>query len=339
MIFKKTFLAAAAMLVAFSGASFAQAPVSFAGKTITLFISSDNAGGYDSYSRLLARHIGRYIPGNPTVIPQNMPGGGGLRVAQYIYSVAEKDGTKVGNLRPSNMLDAVLGIRGGEIDPEKFEWIGNMSSDTDTCSFWHTAGVKTFEDLRNKEVLVGASGQGAQNYSFPKAINYVLGTKMKIILGYQGMNDRMLAVERGELQGNCGVNAASLVALQKKFVDSGELIPVIQSGTHPFPLLKSVPLTQSYAKTDEQRTLLLAIFSQMDIARIFALPPGTPKNIVETFRTAFNAAMQDKTLIAEAQKQTLDLDALDGSGVAKVVAQMAGLSPELKKKAREAIGE
>lgn len=311
---------------------------SFSGKTIFFLVSSDAGGGYDVYTRLLARHMGRHISGEPTTVVQNMPGGGGLRVAQYIYSVAEKDGTKIGNLRASNMLDSVLGIRGEDLDPTKFNWIGNMAGDTDVCSFWRTSGVRKFDDLLNKEVLVGASGKGAQNYMFASAINHVLGAKMKIVLGYKGMGDRILAMERGELQGNCGMNASSLTSLQGDRLASGELIPVVQSGSKPYPALKDVPLTNSYAKTPEQRRILDVIFNQMDIARTFALPPGTPAAIVDQMREAFSKSMEDPQLLADAQKQKLDITPTSGQGVSQVISDMAAISPQLKKDVRAAIG-
>jgi tripartite-type tricarboxylate transporter receptor subunit TctC len=335
---KASILALAAVMAPGLSLGAARADDLFAGKTISLLASSAPGGGYDSYTRLLARFIGKYIPGKPTVVVQNMPGGGGLRVAQYIYSVAEKDGTKIGNLRGSNMLDSILNIRGGDIDPRKYEWLGNMASDTDICSFWHTAGVHSFADLQNKETLIGGSGKGAQNYSFPSAINHVLGTKMKIILGYQGMGDRIIAMQHGELQGNCGMNASSLTSLQPQLLSSGQLIPIMQSGTHPYPALKDVPLTQSFAKTDKQRKILTTIFSQMDIARTFATPPGTPRDRVEALRTAFMQALKDPDLIAQAKKEKLDLDPMGGDEVAKVIADMADIDAALKQEVRTAIG-
>ena len=311
----------------------------YAGKTITFIASSTPGPGYDAYTRLLARHIRKYIPGAPTIVVKNEPGGGGLRVGETIYSVAEKDGTKVGNLRASSLLDLILDIRDGYIDPNKYDWIGSMASDTDLCSFWYTAGVHSFADLQKKEVIIGASGVGAQNYSFPNAINHILHTKMKIILGYKGMADRMLAVERGELQGNCGINSSSMISEHPDLLSDGKLIPIMQSGLHPYSALPDVPLTQSFATTEEQKRILVTIFSQMEIARVFAAPPGTPQDRVEILRKAFMQAMNDPELISEAKGMRLDLDPMSGGNVAEVVAKMADLSPELKAQVRAAIGD
>ena len=213
-----------------------------------------------------------------------------------------------------------------------------MAGDTDVCSFSPAAGVKTFDDLLKKQVLVGASGKGAQAYSFPNAINRVLGTKMKIILGYKGAGDRILAVERGELQGNCGINGSTLSSSYGQLLKQGKLIPVIQSGVEPYPTLKDVPLTQSFAKTEEQRDVLEAIFSQMAIARTYAFPPGTPADRVQTVRTAFDAAMKDAGMLAEAKKVKIDISPYSGDQTAKLMAKLVAMKPSVKAKAKAAIG-
>ncbi len=310
----------------------------YAGKTISMLVSSDPGGGYDTYGRLLARHYPKYIPGAPTIVVQNQPGGGGLRAAQQIYT-AQPDGLRIGNLRASNLLDSILGIRGPEINPTAYEWIGNMASDTDLCSYWHTAGVKTFEDLKTKEILVGGSGKGAQNYSFPNAINSVLGTKMKIILGYKGMGDRILALERGELQGNCGINSSSMMALHPQLIAEGKIVPIMQSGLRPYSAFPNVPLTQSFAKTEREKKILVAIFSQMDIARIFAAPPKTPADRMKILREGFMNALKDPGLVEEAKKLRIDLDPMDWEEVSKIVADMANLPDDLKAEVRAAIGD
>ncbi len=310
----------------------------YSGKTLTILVASDAGGGYDTYTRLLARYIPKYIPGGPSIIVQDEPGGGGLRASQQIYAVAEKDGTKIGNLRASNMLDSILNVRGGEIDPTKFQWLGNMASDTDLCTFSKTAGVTSFDDLKKKQVTIGASGTGSQGYSFPNAMNVVLHTQMKIIAGYKGTGDRIIAVQQGELQGNCGMNASTVTSLYPQMLADGELIPIMQSGLHPYSSLPNVPLTQSFATNDQQKQILNSIYSQMDIARVFAAPPGTPKERVDILRNAFMQAMNDPALIDEAKKMKLDLDPASGEDVAKIVAQMANLTPELKAEVRKALG-
>lgn len=334
----RSVVAATLATVCLSVTAAAAAPPFYAGKTINLTVSSDTGGGYDTYSRLLARHLPQHIPGKPIIVVQNMPGGGGLRSAQFLYEVAPRDGTAIGNIRASNVLDAVLGIR-GDIDPSKYEWIGNMTSDTDVCSFSKASGVRTFADLKKKEVIVGASGKGAQNFSFPNAINHVLGTKMKIVLGYKGAADRILAVERGELQGNCGINASTITSSWPQLLANGALVAVTQSGLKPYSALPKVPMTQSFAETDDQRKILDAIFGQMAIARTYAVPPATQQERIAILRTAFMETMNDPALKDDAKKSKVDLDPNSGEEVAKIIADLAGLPDALKKKARAAISE
>ncbi len=311
----------------------------YAGKTLTIIVSSDAGGGYDVYARLLARFLAKYIPGSPTIVVQDEPGAGGLRAAQEIYAVAEKDGTKIGYLRGSSMLDSVLVIRGQEIDPTKFVWIGNMAGDTDLCSFWHTSGVQSFQDLKDKEVLVGASGNGSQGYIFANAMNNLLHTKMKIISGYKGTGDRIIALQQGELQGNCGMNASTVTAIYSSLLSSGQLVPVVQSGLRPYPSLPNVPLTQSFAMTDDQRQVLTTISSQLEISRVYAAPPGIPADRAEILRKAFMQAVADPDLLSEAKKAKLDINPSSGEEVAKIVADMSGISAASKKEARAALSE
>jgi tripartite-type tricarboxylate transporter receptor subunit TctC len=214
-----------------------------------------------------------------------------------------------------------------------------MASDTDLCAFWYTAGVHSFDDLTQKEVIVGSSGQGAQNYAFPNAFNHILHTKMKIVVGYKGVPDRMLAMERGELQGNCGMSSSSIMSQYAQLIADGKLIPIMQSGLHPYPALPDVPLTQSFATTDDQRRVLMAIFSQMEIQRVYALPPGTPQDRVEILRQAFMQALNDPSLIDEAKQLKYGLNPMSGEEVAKVIADMSNLPPELKAEVRAAIGD
>lgn len=332
-------VAIAALAICLLAPGVARASDFYSGKTITFVVSSDAGGGYDINTRLLARYMQKYIPGAPSMVVQNEPGGGGLRGAQEIYAVVDKDGTKIGNLRAGNMLDAVLNIRGGEIDPNKYEWIGNIASDTDVCSFWYTSGVRSFEDLKTRQVLVGASGTGSQGYDFPSAMNYTLHTQMKLITGYKGIADRILAMQQGELQGACGINASSITSIYSQLISAGQLIPIAQSGLHPYVALPAVPLSQSFATTDNQRRILATIFSQMEIARVYAAPPGTPKDRVAMLRKAFMQALSDPELIDEAKKMKFDINPISGEEVEKVVAEMSDLSPELKTQVRAAIGD
>jgi len=309
----------------------------YSGRQLKIIIGSDVGGGYDTYGRLLARHIGNAIPGKPSTLVLNMPGAGGLKSVQYTYTVANKNGTEIANIRASNMLDSVLGIRGKEIDPAKFTWVGSMASDTDVCIFTKASGVRSFADMLAKETTVGGTGKGAQAFSFPNAINQVLGTKMKIILGYKGTGDRVLAMERGELSGSCGINGSTFIAVLSRQYKAGTLIPVMQSGLSANPDLKDVPLTLSYAK-GEQRDILEGVFSQMQIARPYAGPPGMAGDKLAILRKAFDDTMKDGKFLADAKKVKVVISPTDGPGAEAIIAKMTRMSPDLRKKVRAAIG-
>ncbi|HTI88503.1 MAG TPA: tripartite tricarboxylate transporter substrate-binding protein [Alphaproteobacteria bacterium] len=310
----------------------------FAGKTVSLLVSSDPSGGFDTYTRLLAPYLQKYLPGKPTMVVQNMPGGGGLRVAQYMYSVAEKDGTKIGNVRAANALDSMLNIRGGDMDPTRFQWVGNMNGDTLVCEFSDTSGIRTVEDLRSRPTIVGSTGKGGDNYSMPNALNYVLGTKMKIVLGYQGTGDRVLASQRGEIDGLCGINASTLNTLED-LIKSGKLLTIVQGGRKPYVTIPDVPMAQSYARTDRERQILDAVFSTAAVARTYALPPGTQKDRVDTIREAFMKATRDPEMIAQATKMKIEVDPMPGEDLQRYIADMAKLPPEMKKEVITSLGE
>jgi tripartite-type tricarboxylate transporter receptor subunit TctC len=329
---------ASAMLVAFTALP-AAAEDFYAGKSLKLTVSSDPGGGYDLYTRLLARYIPRYLPGAPTAIVQNRPGAGGLSGAHYLYQNAPRDGTEFGEIHATTMLDSILGIAGEEIDPTKYFWVGAMASDADVCSFWKTSGIRTFEDMLTKPSVIGSPGKGDQAFTFPTAINNVLGTRMKIVLGYKGTGDRLLALERGELTGSCGINGSTLLSVAQKQIADGSLIPVVQSGIGPQKAFPNVPLTQIYAKTEEQRLILETIFSQMKIARAYAAPPGLPPERVALLRAAFSKTVQDPELIAEAERLKIDISPSSGEEVQQLIGTLAHLSPDLKHKVAAAIGD
>jgi tripartite-type tricarboxylate transporter receptor subunit TctC len=316
----------------------AQSKEYYEGRTISLLVSSDPSGGYDTYTRLLAPYIQKYIPGKPTMVVQNMPGAGGLRVMQYMYAVAEKDGTKIGNVRATNALDSILNLRGGDIDPNRFQWVGNMDGDSLVCDFSDKSGIRSVDDLRKRETIVGSTGKGGDNYSMPNTMNYVLGTKMKIVLGYQGTADRVLATQRGELDGLCGINASSL-STHEDLIKSGKLITIVQAGNKPFLTIPDVPMAQKYARNDRELKILEAVFSTTAIGRTYALPPGTPKEQVNIIRTAFMKANRDPGIIEQATKMRIEIDPMSGEDLQKYISGMANLSGDMKKEVITSLGE
>ena len=213
-----------------------------------------------------------------------------------------------------------------------------MTTDTDLCTFWYTSGVHSFDDLKTKEVLIGAAGTGSQGYSFPHAIDYALHTQMKIIPGYKGTGDRILAMQQGEIQGGCGMNASTVTSIYPQLLAAGQLVPIMQTGLHPYSALPNVPLTLSFATTDDERRILTSISSEMDIARIFAAPPELRRTASRFYAKPSLQAMSDPDLIDEAKKMRLDLNPMSGEEVAKIVAGMSDISAEFKAELRAAMG-
>lgn len=309
----------------------------YAGKTVKIGVSSNAGGGYDLYTRLLGRYIARYLPGNPAIVVQNIPGGGGLKAAHDLYSNAAKDGTEFSEIHATTMLNSILGIAGKEIDPTRYVWVGSMASDDDVCSFWKTSGIHSFKDMETKPSIVGATGTGSQSFTFPHAINEIMGTKMKIVLGYKGTGDRLLALERGEITGSCGINASTLKSVAARQIGSGSLIPIVQSGLKPHPSFPDVPLTLSYAKTPEQHKIMETIFSQMQIARAYAAPPDLPPERARVLREAFMKSVHDPALLTESKKLKIDILPSTGEEVQDLIAGLAGIPDELKMKVKAAI--
>ena len=330
---------ATAMLLSLGAGLPAVAEDYYAGKSVKLTVSSDPGGGYDLYTRLLARFLPRYLPGAPSAIVQNRPGAGGLNGARYLYQTAPKDGTEFGEIHATTMFDSILGIAGEEVEPTKYVWVGSMASDTDVCSFWKTSGIRSFEDMQTKPSIIGAPGKGDQAFTFPNAINNVLGTKMKIVLGYKGTGDRLLALERGELTGSCGINGSTLLSVAQKQIGDGSFVPVVQSGLVPSKAFPDLPMTLSYAKTPEQRAVLEPIFSQMAIARAYAAPPGMAPDRVAMLRSAFWSAVQDPEMVAEAERLKIQISPMHGEDVQRLIAKLAGLPADVKRKVATALGD
>jgi hypothetical protein len=237
------------------------------------------------------------------------------------------------------MFSAILGIAGEEIDPTKYAWIGSMASDTDVCSFWKTSGIRTFQDMQTKDSVIGAPGKSDQAFTFPNAINRVLGTRMKIVLGYKGTGDRLLALERGELTGSCGINGSTMKSVAAKPLEDGSLIPVVQSGLTPSAAFPNLPLTLTYAKTDAQRQILEPIFSQMAIARAYAAPPGLAPERVAELRAAFWNTVNDPELKSDAAKANIEISPMRGEAVQALIAKLAATPAALKPKIAAAISE
>jgi tripartite-type tricarboxylate transporter receptor subunit TctC len=327
-------VAIAAIALALPPAANAQGVADFyKGKTVELLIGYSGGGGYDVYARLLARHMGRHIPGNPTVVPRNMPGAGSLVLANWLYNVGPKDGTAFGIIGRGTPFDPLLGIQAAKFDPAKYLWLGSMNNEVSVCVSWHTSGVTRYEQLLQKELVVGGTGPSADTDQFPRITNAVLGTKFRIVSGYPGGNDISLAMERGEVGGRCGWSWSSVVSTRMNWFKEKRINVLMQLALEKHDDLPDVPLVVDLAKNAEQRAILRLIFARQALGRPFLGPPGVPADRAAALQTAFMETMKDKAFLAEADKAQLEITPLNGATIQKIMEEGAKTDPAVLKRA------
>jgi tripartite-type tricarboxylate transporter receptor subunit TctC len=282
----------------------------YKGKNVTFIIGGSGlSGGYDTYSRLIAAHIGAHLPGNPTVVPQNMPGAGGIRAANYLYAVAPKDGLSLGMIDQAIYLNQILGKSELKVDATKFNWIGRMLSNTTVLFAWKTADVKTIQDAYTKQLVVSAPGSASRvNWT---VLNNALGMKFKIISGYAGSNEGKLAMQRGEVQG-LSMPWPLLKAENGDWLKDGSINLLLQTGAVKADDLQNLPRMIDLAKDEDTKQLLELFSSPSTIGRSVVAPPGIPADRVALLRTAFMEAIKDPDLVNAAKQAKLDLDPLPG---------------------------
>lgn len=311
----------------------------YRGKNIQLVIGSNVGGGYDFYGRLVARHIGRFIPGKPNVVVANMAGAGGNTAAAYVYSVAPRDGTVLVASSSGSLLDALIGDKTiVRYDPLKFNFIGSANSEVSICVMRRDAEVQTFADAFTKEALIGSSGGTTRD--LPTALNRVIGTKFKLISGYPGTREIMLAMEKGEVQGLCGIGYTSTISQRPDWLRPNSPMRVlVQETSRSGPELDQlgVPLAIDYAKTPEQRRILEIIYAQLLFTRPFMMAPDVPKERVEAIRSAFSQALADPELIAEGARQNLLIDAMTGTELESRLRNLFEQPTEIIEKVRKAM--
>jgi len=311
----------------------------FSHKTLTLIAGFPPGGGYDTYIRVLSRYYGRFIPGNPSVVPANMPGAGSMTAANRIYNNEPNDGTVLGEFASSVVMEPLLGDKAALFDPSKFSWIGSMSQDVAYCGVWQTPGAAaTFDEMYKKQTIFGGGAPAAITYQHPMILKNVLGADVKVIPGYAGTRDIDLAMHRGEVNGECGFYESSIKAQFKDDVTSGRMKLVIQMGPRKSNEFGDVPSVYDYAKTDDDRAVLDVHFKQLVLGRPLAGPPGIPPDRLAALREAFMATMKDKDFLAEAGKLGLDIDPATADDVQALLERFAAFSPAIFEKARQAIG-
>ena len=294
----------------------------YRGKTVDLYIGYSGGGGYDVYARTLARHIGRHIPGNPTIVPKNMPGAGSLVLANWLYNVAPRDGTAFGMIGRGTGFDPLLGSTKAQFDAARFNWIGSMNDEVSVCVAWHTSGITTLEQVKQRELTVGGTGPAADTDQFPKVLNAVLGTRFRIVAGYPGGNEIDLAMERGEVAGRCGWSWSSVVATHGHWVDEKKINILVQLSLSRHADLPDAPLVMDLARTEEQRQIFRLVFARQPMGRPFLAPPGVPAERVAVLRRAFMATLQDREFLAEAARTKLEINPVSGERVQAIVGEV-----------------
>lgn len=328
------FLALDAMCCA--APALAQTPAEFyAGKQVSIIVGLAAGGGHDLYTRLMARHLGRYLNG-ATIVVQNMTGAGSLRAANYIANVAPKDGTVLGEIVSSIPFEPLFGNKQAQFKADELSWVGSINAEVSTCQIWHTAPVKTFDDAMNTQAVVGGTGTGADSNLFPTMLNRFTGTKFKLVSGYPGTQQIFLAIERGELQGICGVYWSSVMAAHSDWLRDGKLKPIIQIALEKHPDHPDIPLVLDHAELAAARQAMELIFAPMKFARPYFGPPGVPPERLTYLREAFNKTMTDPRFVTDMKKAQLEVGPLTGGEIEALIRRLQTSPPEVVELASEA---
>jgi tripartite-type tricarboxylate transporter receptor subunit TctC len=307
-------LAAAALL----GVSAAGAQDSLAGKNVTLIIGFGAGGGYDLWGRLVGRHIGKHLPGNPTVVPQNMPGAGSYVAASHIYGAAPKDGTVFAIIARDAALGPLSNAPGARFDATKLSWLGSPTREHNVCIANATAKVKTANELRTTELILGDTGPGTGTRSYPKVLNDLLGYKFKLVSGFRSSADVFLAMERGEVDGICE-SLDSVNQRKPDWIANKTVNVLLQAGAESRPELAGVPNVLTLARNDEERKVLEFLYAGQDIGRPFVAPPDLPPDRLKMLRDAFNATMKDPEFVADVKRNKFDLEPEDGEHLTALI--------------------
>jgi tripartite-type tricarboxylate transporter receptor subunit TctC len=323
-------LVVAAMLPACAAA---QEPF-YAGKTVTLVVGYSAGGGYDIYARMLARHYGRHIPGNPNVIVQNMPGAASMTSVRYLDATAPKDGTAVTMFDPG-LITQVLTADKPVVNFANFQWVGTLLRDIRICYAWSATGIKTFGDMmKRKEFLIGTTAKGSNAYVNGAILRNVFKAPIRQIAGYPGSNEQRLALERGELEGNCG----SWTAMPQEWLVNRKINALLRfSATRPVDMPPEVPYVLDLAQTQEQKDVIEILNSPGELGRPFIVAKQVPAERVAILRTALQAALKDEAFLADAKKQSLLLDPVAGEEAEKIMSQIYAAPPELIRKAKDVL--
>ena len=319
--------------LALTSAVQAQAAKSFAGKTIRLYIGTGPGGGYDTYGRLVARHIGRQLPGNPTVVAQNMPGASSLVLANFLFNQAPRDATAIGIINQSMPTEQYLLEQNVHYEASRFNWIGRVTSAVELLIVWHTVPVMRIEDVRSRETVMGGTGPTSSTEFIPRALNNLAGMKFKIISGFKGTSDVALAMERGEIEGS-GTPLESLSSYRADWVRDKKIKFLLQEAAVRDPELPDVPAMVEMGATDEARQILRFFASGSQVGRSIVAPPAIAPQTVNTLRRAFDAIFADPAFLDDIKRAGIVVKPMTGERLQAAVADMANFPPALVQKAR-----
>lgn len=334
----RIFLCCAVAALFIASPALAQSVADFyKGKQVTLIVGAASGGGYDALARLLARHIGNHIPGNPNVIVQNMPGAGSLQATNHLYNIAPKDGTVFGLVQRDMLVAKAMNAPGIRFEIEKFNWIGNMASEIGIVVAWHASPLKTTDDLFKTEMIVGGTGTTIDTETSPRLMNSLIGTKFRIVSGYTGTTEVLLAMERGEVMGLGDWSLSNIRSRNPQMLQEGKIRLLMQTALKKAPDLPNVPLVLDFVKNAEDRQVMEAFLSQKAVARPVLAPPGIPADRVQALRAAFMAMAADPEFIKDADRSRLEVSPTSGEEVEKVIAGIGRVPPNVMDRLRAAI--
>jgi tripartite-type tricarboxylate transporter receptor subunit TctC len=333
-------LACAALSVFVAAPYWAQAqgpgPEAFyKGRSVNMIIGYSVGGGYDLYARILANHLGKHIPGNPTIVPQNMTGAGSAKAANFLYSVAPKDGSVIGTFSRSMAINPL--IADAKFDGTKFSWLGSITNDVSTCISWHTSTIKTWDDLMKHQFTAGGEGAGADPDIFAQLYKNVFGAKIKLVTGYPGTADVVLAMERKEVDGLCGISWSTIKARHSDWLKNKQINILVQAALKKEPEISHVPLATDLTTTPEQLQILKLLLASQAMARPFAAPPEIPADRKAVLQAAFDKTMNDPEFLKEAETRKLDVNPIPAAQIDALLKELYATPKDVLAKAARAI--
>jgi tripartite-type tricarboxylate transporter receptor subunit TctC len=309
----------------------------YRGRQMEMIIGYSPGGTYDLYARLVARFLGNFIPGKPTIVPRNMPGAGSRAAVKWVYSVGPKDGTVLATADQSLSVEQAMGDKQVDFDTTKLIYIGNPNADNNTTAAWHTSGIKTIEDAKKRTVVVGATG-GSTSSQYPKAMNALIGTKFKIVIGYPGGNDINLALEKGEVDVRGSNSWGSWKATRPDWLRDHKINILVQIGLTKAPDLPDVPLLIDLAQNDQDRAIFRLLSAPTTVGRPVFTSPGVPPERIKALRDAFDAMVKDPAFLAEAEKEHFDINPVSGAEMQRIVGDIVATPKPIADRLQQIIG-